>query len=115
MSEPPGFDYGKFRWAQGKKERGGSSNSHSTLKELRVRPAIDLEDLSYRVVQGRRFLEQGYKVQVVCIFRGRQLEQPELGQKVISSVAEQLADIAQVETHPVMAGNRLRMILAPKA
>ena len=109
------MDYGKFKYAQKKKERGGSSKSHSTLKELRVRPAIDPHDLSYRVVQGRRFLEQGHKVQVVCIFRGRQMAHPEMGRQVMSSVADQLADIAKVETHPRMAGNRMTMMLARKA
>jgi len=109
------MDYGKFKYAQKKKERGGSSKSHSTLKELRVRPAIDPHDLSYRVVQGRRFLEQGHKVQVVCIFRGRQMAHPEMGRQVMSSVADQLADIAKVETFPRMAGNRMTMMLARKA
>ena len=67
------------------------------------------------MVQGRRFLEQGHKVQVVCIFRGRQMAHPEMGRQVMSSVADQLADIAKVETHPRMAGNRMTMMLARKA
>jgi len=109
------MDYGKFKYAQKKKERGGTSKSHSTLKELRVRPAIDPHDLSYRLVQGRRFLEQGHKVQVVCIFRGRQMAHPEMGRQVMATVAEQLADISKVESHPRMAGNRMTMMLARKA
>ena len=109
------MDYGKFKYAQKKKERGGSSKSHSTLKELRVRPAIDPHDLSYRLVQGRRFLEQGHKVQVVCIFRGRQMAHPEMGRQVMATVAEQLADISKVEAQPRMAGNRMTMMLARKA
>ena len=109
------MDYGKFKYAQKKKERGGSAKSHSTLKELRVRPAIDPHDLSYRLVQGRRFLEQGHKVQVVCIFRGRQMAHPEMGRQVMATVAEQLADISKVEAQPRMAGNRMTMMLARKA
>jgi len=109
------MDYGKFKYAQKKKERGGTSKSHSTLKELRVRPAIDPHDLSYRLVQGRRFLEQGHKVQVVCIFRGRQMAHPEMGRQVMATVAEQLADISKVEAQPRMAGNRMTMMLARKA
>jgi len=109
------MDYGKFKYAQKKKERGGSAKSHSTLKELRVRPAIDPHDLSYRLVQGRRFLEQGHKVQVVCIFRGRQMAHPEMGRQVMATVAQQLADISKVEAQPRMAGNRMTMMLARKA
>ena len=109
------LDFGKFKYAQKKKERGGSAKSHSTLKELRVRPAIDPHDLSYRLVQGRRFLEQGHKVQVVCIFRGRQMAHPEMGRQVMATVAQQLADISKVEAQPRMAGNRMTMMLARKA
>lgn len=109
------MDYGKFKYAQKKKERGGTTKVHSTLKELRVRPAIDKHDLSYRLVQGRKFLEQGHKVQVVCIFRGRQMAHPEMGRQVMRSVAEELADISKVEAHPRMSGNRMTMMLARKA
>ena len=61
------MDYGKFKYAQRKKERGTHAKA-SLLKELRVRPAIDEHDLGYRLDQGRKFLEDGHKVQVVCAF-----------------------------------------------
>ncbi|MCZ6597574.1 MAG: translation initiation factor IF-3, partial [Planctomycetota bacterium] len=92
------MDYGKFKYAQKKKERG--VKHHSGLKEMRVRPAIDDHDLGYRLVQGRRFLEQGNKVQVVCIFRGRQMAHPEMGRNVMRKVAEALGDISKVEAEP---------------
>ena len=106
------MDYGKFKYAQKKKERGGPKSTHSALKELRVRPAIDKHDLSYRLVQGRRVLEQGHQEQVVCIFRGRQMAHPEMGREVMRHVAEELADISKVEAHPRMSGNRMTMMLA---
>lgn len=110
------LDYGKFLYQQKKKERGGAkrSKAHSTLKELRVRPAIDPHDLEYRLVQGRKFLEEGHKVQVVCIFRGRQRAHPEMGQKVMDQVAAQLGDISKVEAQPRMNGPRMTMLLARK-
>ena len=104
------MDYGKFKYAQKKKERG--VKHHSGLKEMRVRPAIDDHDLGYRLVQGRRFLEQGNKVQVVCIFRGRQMAHPEMGRNVMRKVAEALGDISKVEAEPRMSGNRMTMMLA---
>lgn len=109
------MDYGKFKYAQKKKERGGPKKVHSALKELRVRPAIDKHDLEYRLVQGRKFLEQGHKVQVVCIFRGRQMAHPEMGREVMRRVAESLEDVSKVEAMPRMSGNRMTMMLARKS
>jgi len=107
------MDYGKFKYAQKKKERGAAkSRAHSTLKELRVRPAIDPHDLEYRLVQGRKFLEDGHKVQVVCIFRGRQMAHPEHGYNVMRPVAETLGDICKVETPARMMGRRMTMLLS---
>lgn len=110
------LDYGKFLYQQKKKERGGTkrSKAHSTLKELRVRPAIDPHDLEYRLVQGRKFLEEGHKVQVVCIFRGRQRAHPEMGAKVMQMVAATLEDISKVEAQPRMNGPRMTMLLSRK-
>ncbi len=111
------MDFGKFKYAQKKKQRGqtGKAKAHSTLKELRVRPAIDPHDLEYRLVQGRKFLEEGHKVQVVCIFRGRQRAHPEMGFRVMKTVAETLGDISKIEAHPKMNGPRMTMLLARKS
>ncbi|MEW6074384.1 MAG: translation initiation factor IF-3 [Planctomycetota bacterium] len=117
-AEPPVcriLDYGKFKYVQKKKERGtGRGKGHSTVKELRVRPGIDPHDLEYRLVQGRKFLADGHKVQVVCIFRGRQRAHPEMGAKVMQTVAESLADVSKVEAEPRMHGPRMTMLLARK-
>ena len=84
-------------------------------KELRVRPAIDEHDLAYRLVQGRRFLEEGHRVQVLCIFR-REFADPETrseaGLQVMARVADGLGDLARVEEAPRLAGRRT-MGLAP--
>ena len=107
------MDFGKFKYAQRKKEKGGHKTS-SQLKELRVRPAIDKHDLEYRLDAGRKFLEQGHKVQVVCIFRGRQMAHPEHGYQVMKTVADTLADISKIESHPKLMGRRMTMLLAHK-
>ena len=110
------LDWGKFNYEQSKKNKRdkGSSKTKSGLKELRVRPAIDKHDLEYRLVQGRKFLQEGHKVQVVCIFRGRQRARPEMGIKVMKTVAEFLDDISKVEAEPRMNGPRMTMLLARK-
>jgi translation initiation factor IF-3 len=108
------MDFGKFKYAQRKKDRASGKRQSSGLKELRVRPAIDPHDLSYRLDQGRKFLLAGNKLQVVCIFRGRQRAFPELGEQVMRTVAESLGDLSKVESPPKMAGNRMTMMLARK-
>ncbi len=107
------LDFGKFKYAQRKKEKGTHARA-SQLKELRVRPAIDKHDLEYRLDAGRKFLEQGHKVQVVCIFRGRQMAHPEHGYQVMDQVRESLADISKVEMPPKLMGKRMTMLLAHK-
>jgi translation initiation factor IF-3 len=105
------MDYGKFKYEQRKKEKGGHRGHTSQLKELRVRPMIDKHDLEYRLKKGREFLEEGHKVQVVCVFRGRQMEHPEHGRRVMEQVAETLADISKIESHPRLMGRRMIMLL----
>jgi translation initiation factor IF-3 len=107
------LDFGKFKYAQRKKERGTHARA-SQLKELRVRPAIDKHDLEYRLDQGRKFLLEGHKVQVVCIFRGRQMAHPEHGYNVMKQVAETLADVSKIESHPKLMGKRMTMLLSHK-
>ncbi len=108
------LDFGKFKYETRKRERqSGGRKTSSQLKELRVRPAIDQHDLSYRLEQGKKFLKAGHKVQVVCIFRGRQMRHPEHGYNVMNSVIEQLKDVAKVEAQARMMGRRMTMLLSP--
>ncbi len=116
-AEPPVcriLDFGKFKYEQRKKEKGGSKGHSGGLKELRVRPMIDKHDLDYRIKQGRQFLEEGHKVQVVCVFRGRQMDHPEHGHRVMAEVAEALGDLSKIESAPKLLGKRMTMLLAHK-
>lgn len=117
MAKPPVcriLDHGKFKYEQAKKDKNNHSKSAaSQLKELRCRPAIGDHDLEYRLVQGRKFLEEGHKVLVVCVFRGRQRARPEMGTQVMDRVAAALEDIAKIEQRPRMTGNRMIMLLTP--
>jgi translation initiation factor IF-3 len=110
------MDFGKFKYQQQKKEQksktGKAKASH--LKEIRVRPAIDKHDLEYRLANARKFLSQGHKVQVVCIFRGRQMRHPEHGAEVMRQVAEALEDVSKVESPARMMGRRMTMLLTHK-
>lgn len=108
------LDYGKFKYDQRKKEKGATKSHSGQLKELRVRPMIDKHDLEYRLRKGREFLEDGHKVQVVCVFKGRQMEHPEHGLRVMDEVADYLSDISKVEARPRMMGRRMTMLLTQK-
>jgi translation initiation factor IF-3 len=116
-AEPPVcriMDFGKFKYEQRKKEKGSAKGHAGGMKELRVRPMIDKHDLDYRITQGRGFLEEGHKVQVVCVFRGRQMDHPEHGHRVMAEVAEALADLSKIESSPKLLGRRMTMLLAHK-
>ena len=108
------MDFGKFKYQQRKKEKkgGGKSKQAGGLKEMRVRPSISDHDLSYRLEDGRRFLETGHKVQVVCIFRGRQMAHPEHGYDVMRRVAGSLEDVSKIESPARMMGRRMTMMLS---
>ncbi|MFT7671170.1 MAG: translation initiation factor IF-3 [Planctomycetota bacterium] len=108
------LDFGKFKYDTRKREqKAGTKKTSSQLKELRVRPAIDRHDLGYRLDQGRKFLLAGHKVQVVCIFRGRQMRHPEHGYAVMEQVIEILGDVAKTESRAKMMGRRMTMLLSP--
>ncbi len=108
------LDFGKFKYDSRKRDqKAGVKKTSSQLKELRVRPAIDTHDLSYRLEQGKKFLAAGHKVQVVCIFRGRQMRHPEHGYNVMKQVTEQLQDVARIESAAKMMGRRMTMLLSP--
>jgi len=108
------LDFGKFKYEQRKKEKGGHKSRASGLKELRVRPMIDKHDLEYRLKQGREFLTEGHKVQVVCVFRGRQVDHPEHGHRVMREVVTALQDVGKVESPPKLMGKRMTMLLSHK-
>lgn len=109
------LDWGKFNYEQSKKNKRdkGSSKSKSGMKELRVRPAISEHDLSYRLGDGRKFLDEGHKVLVVCLFKGRQMAHPEHGYTVMKMVAQSLADISKIEMQARLQGRRMTMLLSP--
>ena len=108
------LDYGKSKYEQKKKQRGKPKTQSSVLKEIRVRPKIDVNDVEIKVRKAREFLEQGNKVQVTCLFRGREMAYQNLGREVLEKVVELLADVAKLERAPRMEGRRMNIMLARK-
>ena len=108
------MDYGKFKYEQKKKARGKPKSTSSVLKEIRVRPKIDTNDVDIKVRKAREFLDAGNKVQVTCLFRGREMAYKNLGRDVLMRVVELLEDIARVERQPRMEGRRMNLLLSRK-
>ena len=108
------LDYGKFKYEQKKKARGKPKSTASVVKEIRVRPKIDTNDVAIKVRKAREFLDAGNKVQVTCLFRGREMAYKNLGRDVLDRVVELLADIAKVERLPRMEGRRMNLLLSRK-
>jgi len=83
------------------------------IKEMRVRPKIDVHDLETKLKQARGFLMNGDKLQVNMLFRGREIGFKELGLSIMQKIRESLADVGKVERAPMQEGNRMIMILQP--
>ena len=107
------MDYGKFKYAQSKKSH--QKTHQQKLKEIRVRPKTGEHDVLTKINQARKFLEHHDKVLVNVLFRGREMQHIEEGQRIIQGILEQLADVSKVEKAPSMEGKRMTALLAPKA
>jgi translation initiation factor IF-3 len=110
------MDFGKWKYEQSKKDKATRAKSKtSELKEVRLGRSmkIDPHDIGIRLDQARRFLMEGHKVQIVQNFRGREMMHKERGQKRMTGIVEQMADVAKLEVPPRFMGRRITMILAP--
>ena len=109
------MDYGKFKFEQAKMARQAKKKQHVIhLKEVKYRPGIDDHDFDTKTRHARRFLEEGNKVKVTMMFRGRQVAHPELGKDVLDRVFSELGDISKIEADAKLEGKNMTMILAPK-
>jgi len=109
------MDYGKFRYEQSKKEKEAKKKQRViTVKEVKLRPNIDDHDFDVKTKNAVRFLKDGDKVKATIMFRGRQIVHPELGRKLLVRLAEEVADLANVERTPKLEGKNMIMILSPK-
>ncbi len=107
-------NYGKFRYDQTKREKESKKAQHQVkIKEIKLKPNIDIHDLETKIRHAREFIAKGNKVKVTCMFRGREMAHPELGEKLLRKLCEDLEDIAMVETPSKLFGRMLIVILAP--
>ena len=111
------MDYGKFRYVATRRERearkDSKTKSSNELREVRMKTRIGEHDRSAKTRQVKRLLEEGSKVKVTVMFRGREITHPEIGMALLRLVAEDLADDARMEKPPAFEGRFLTMILTP--
>ena len=109
------MDFGKFKYEQQKREKEVKKKQKIvTVKEVKLRPNIEDHDFEVKFKNAQRFLQDGDKVKVTIMFRGRELSHPELGRKVLDKMAIQIKDIANIERGAKLEGKNMIMILAPK-
>ena len=109
------IDFSKFKYDQEKKEREAKKHQKQCrLKEIRLKPNIDIHDFETKVKQATTFLKKKDKVKVNLFFRGRQMEHLDLGKKVLDRFISETQSDAQVEKEPALEGRIMSLVLAPK-
>ena len=108
------IDYGKYKFETIKKEKDQRRRQNVIkLKEMKLRPKVAEHDFQTKFKGVKQFLEQGEKVKVTIMFRGREMVHQEIGRRILDRVADAAKDIAVVERAPIMEGRNLFLILAP--
>ncbi len=102
------MDFGKFRYELTKKERDQRKRQHVIhVKEIRLRPKTDDHDIMHKIRHARRFLEEGNRLKITIMFRGREMIYKEFGYQLLERVKNELSDVAKLEKGPVEEGRNL--------
>lgn len=116
-AEPPVcriMDYGKFKYDQAvKAKKARKKQTKIEVKEMKFRPKIDVGDYETKKGHVLRFLNKGNKVKITIMFRGREMAHPEQGLTILERLADDLKDIAVIESQPKMEGRNMHMLIAP--
>ena len=108
------MDYGKFKYESAQKARESRRNQANTvIKEMKLRPKIDIHDYGTKKGHVERFLKGGDKVKVTIMFRGREQSRPELGFRLLQRLGNDVAEYGFVETSAKQDGRNMTMVLAP--
>src|SRR6202163_3280698 len=108
------MDYGKYKFDEAQKAKESRRKTTSVgIKEMKYRPKIGPGDFDTKTRQVLKFLNDGHKVKVTIMFRGREVFHPELGKKILDRVAEHVDGTARVESDPRLDGRNMVMVLAP--
>jgi len=118
-SQPPVcriMNYGKYKYQQSKRTQ--EARKHQTvihIKEVKVRPRTEEHDFQFKLRHVKRFLDEGNKVKISILFRGREIAHPEFGKELLNRFVEGVKDMSTIEQFPRLEGRNMVMILAPKS
>ena len=117
-SDPPVvrlMDYGKYKYQKEQARKAARKKQvNINVREIKLRPKIGDHDFNTKRGHVERFLRGGDKVKVTIMFRGREVQHPELGERLLRRLADDLEDLGRVESQPNLDGRNMVMILAPK-
>ena len=109
------IDYGKYRYEMARKEKEARKKQKTVeIKEVRLSPNIESNDLNTKINAARKFITKGDKVKVTLRFRGREMAHVQSSKHILDDFAEALVEIAVVEKAPKMEGRSMTMVLAEK-
>ena len=109
------IDYGKYKYELARKEKEASKKQKTVeVKEVRLSPNIDTNDLNTKVNNAKKFLTKGNKVKVTLRFRGREMAHVQQSKHILDDVAQMLADVAVVEKPAKLEGRNMSMVLTEK-
>jgi translation initiation factor IF-3 len=108
------MDYGKYLYEKQKRERDArKAQKQIEVKEVRLRPKTDEHDIQVVLKKIRKFMGEGAKVRVRIRFRGREIAHPDVARNMMKRVAEDVSDVADVESMPSFEGRSMIMVLSP--
>ena len=108
-------DYGKYRYEQARREKEAKKKQHVVeVKEIRMSPNIDANDMNTKVNAAKKFISKGDKVKVTLRFRGREMAHMGASVHILTDFAEALTDVAAIEKQPKVEGRSMTMFLAEK-
>ncbi len=110
------MNYGKYRFQQQKRDKDArKKQKNQVVKEIKMRPKIDLHDYEFKVKAIQTFLQAGHRVKVSVFFRGREMAFLDRGREVLKKVVDAVSEFGKIEMEPRMEGAYMRIMIAPAA
>ena len=109
------MDFGKYQYQEQKRSREAKKHQRVIeVKEIKFRPKVDEHDYQFKKKHIERFLAEGDKVKATIFFRGREMAHPDIGQRILERLMNDLSDVAMAETNPRQEGNQMHVILSQR-